>query len=75
VKKGRGKELLQLLKDFKDKVLKRDTAINAQFANSLPINLEKPKSQTGDKKKNWEESYFHMVPTIASAYHTFQISK
>ncbi|HMK25507.1 MAG TPA: gliding motility protein GldM [Chitinophagaceae bacterium] len=66
VKKGRGKELLQLLKDFKDKTLKRDTAINAQFANSLPINLDKPKSSTGDNKKNWEESYFHMVPTIAA---------
>jgi gliding motility-associated protein GldM len=66
VKKGRGKELLQLLKDFKDKVLKRDTAINAQFATSLPINTDKPKSTTGDKRKNWEESYFHMVPTIAA---------
>jgi gliding motility-associated protein GldM len=66
VNKGRGKELLQLLKDFKDKLLKRDTAISAAFANSLPINLEKPKSQTGDNKKNWEESYFHMVPTIAA---------
>ncbi len=66
VKKGRGKELLQLLKDYKDKLLKRDTAINAAFVNSLPINLEKPKSQTGDNKKSWEESYFHMVPTIAA---------
>jgi gliding motility-associated protein GldM len=66
VKKGRGKELLQLLIDFKDKVLKRDTAINAQFATSLPINTDKPKSTTGDNKKNWEESYFHMVPTIAA---------
>ena len=66
VKKGRGKELLQLLKDFKDKVLKRDTAINTAFATSLPINTDKPKSTTGDNKKNWEESYFHMVPTIAA---------
>jgi gliding motility-associated protein GldM len=66
VKKGRGKELLQLLKDFKEKLLKRDTAIGAAFATSLPINLDKPKSTTGDNKKNWEESYFHMVPTIAA---------
>ena len=66
VKKGKGKELLQLLTDFKNNVLKRDSAIGRAFATSLPINLDKPISQTGDKKKNWEESYFHMVPTIAA---------
>ncbi|MBI5857798.1 MAG: gliding motility protein GldM [Sphingobacteriales bacterium] len=66
VKKGKGKELLQLLTDFKNTVLKRDTAIGNAFANSLPINLDKPASQTGNNKKNWEESYFHMVPTIAA---------
>ncbi len=66
VKKGRGKELLQLLTEFKNNVLKRDSAIGREFATSLPINLDKPKSTTGDNKKNWEESYFHMVPTIAA---------
>jgi gliding motility-associated protein GldM len=65
IKNKKGPELLRILTEFKDKVLKRDSAIGNAFLNSLPINLEKPKSKTGDNKKNWEESYFHMVPTIA----------
>jgi gliding motility-associated protein GldM len=65
IKQKQGPELLKILTEFKDKVLKRDSAIGRAFLNSLPINLEIPESKTGGKKKNWEESYFHMVPTIA----------
>ncbi len=66
VKNGKGKELLKGLTEFRDNVLKRDSAIAGQFTNSLPINLETPVSTTGAKKKSWEETYFHMVPTIAA---------
>ncbi len=65
VKEGKGKQLLQVLTDFKKNVLGINDTIKTEFEKSLPINLEKPKSMTGDKK-NWEETYFHMVPTIAA---------
>ncbi len=65
VKNKKGQELLKALTEFRDNVLKRDSAIGNQFKNSLPINLEIPPTTTGGKKKTWEETYFHMVPTIA----------
>ncbi len=69
IKNGKGKQLLQVLNDFRSNVLKRDTAINAAYSSpsALPINTEIPPSQTGAKKnRTWEEAYFHMVPTIAA---------
>jgi gliding motility-associated protein GldM len=66
VKKGRGKELLQLLTDYRNNVLKRNPAIDSAFKTTLPINLAIPVSQTGSKNRSWEEAYFHMVPTIAA---------
>jgi gliding motility-associated protein GldM len=66
VDKGKGKELLQQLADFKNNVLKKvDPSIDSAFGTSLPINLEVPKTQ--DKSnKTWERAYFHMVPTVAA---------
>jgi gliding motility-associated protein GldM len=66
IDKGKGKELLKQLGDFKENVLKNvDPAIDSTFANSLPINLEVPKT---DSKSNntFERAYFHMVPTVAA---------
>ncbi|HSU28014.1 MAG TPA: gliding motility protein GldM [Chitinophagaceae bacterium] len=65
VDKGEGKKLLQTLTDYKKNVLDVDSSINTEFANSLPMNLEKPKTQN-KSNKSWESAYFHMVPTVAA---------
>jgi gliding motility-associated protein GldM len=65
VEKGAGKELLTRLTKYKADILKIAPEINTQFANSLPINLNKPK--TKNKGNNtWEAAYFRMVPTVAA---------
>jgi gliding motility-associated protein GldM len=66
VDKGKGKELLQQLADFKNNVLKKvDPSIDSAFGTSLPIDLEIPKTQS-KSNKTWERAYFHMVPTVAA---------
>ncbi|HVZ57455.1 MAG TPA: gliding motility protein GldM [Chitinophagaceae bacterium] len=65
VEKGAGKKLYQMLDEYKKKVLSVDPAINAEFQNSLPIDLTMPKTQ--NKGNNtWEAAYFRMVPTVAA---------
>lgn len=66
VKNKKGKELFQVLTDFRTNVLKANGKIDTAFRNSLPLNLETPKPQGGGRQKSWEETYFHMVPTIAA---------
>ena len=66
IKQGKGKQLLQMLTDFKKNVLGINDTIKTEFEKSLPVDLDKPKSLTGGDKKNWEETYFHMVPTVAA---------
>lgn len=65
IEKGEGKKLEKMLNDYKAAVLGIDPKINASFANSLPLNLEKPQSKN-KAGKTWEGAYFHMVPTVAS---------
>lgn len=65
VDKGEGKKLFNMLQDFKKNVLNVDPAINAQFQNSLPIDLSMPKTES-KSNRTWEEAYFHMVPTVAA---------
>jgi len=69
--KGNGKELYAQLSDFKTRLLGIDKDMAAQIGEKLPLNLEIPKSEagnraTGDKVKDWINSYFHMTPTIAA---------
>jgi gliding motility-associated protein GldM len=69
--KGNGKILYAKLEDFKKKLLAIDADMTAEIGNKLPLNLEIPKSaagniSTGDKTKDWINSYFHMTPTIAA---------
>ena len=65
VEKGNGKELLARLTKFKTDVLAVDPAIAQQFAKSIPVHLEKPR--TRNKGNNtWEAAYFRMVPTVAA---------
>ena len=65
VDKDGGKVLLQKLTDFKKNVLGINDTINAEFANSLPIDLTMPKTQN-KSNKTWQAAYFHMVPTVAA---------
>ncbi len=64
IEKGEGKKLEKMLADYKTAILKIDPSIDSAFKTSLPITLEKPKSQT-KAGKTWEGAYFHMVPTVA----------
>ncbi len=83
-KKGEGKKLYDKLGQFKKdmlailnpaefanepELLKDVTRQRAEFEKSLPINLQVPKSQTGNQLSNdakgWTTNYFHMTPTIA----------
>ena len=67
VDKGRGKDLLKILSQFKTDVVKVDTKIDSAFASGkdLPINLEIPKTES-KSNHTWERAYFHMVPTVAA---------
>jgi len=65
VEKGKGKELRARLEKYKADLLAVDPQIAAEFGKSLQIDLSAPPSQ--DKSnKTWEQSYFHMVPTVAA---------
>jgi gliding motility-associated protein GldM len=64
IKEGKAKELYNVLSSFKNNVLK-DSALKAEFQNSIPITLEMPKS-VNSNKKTWEESYFYMAPTVGA---------
>ncbi|MFM7672148.1 MAG: gliding motility protein GldM [Bacteroidota bacterium] len=64
IKSGKAKELYKILSDFKNNVLK-DSALRAEFENSLPISLDMPKSMNSNKK-SWEEAYFYMAPTVGA---------
>ncbi len=83
-KNGEGPKLYAKLGAFKTQMLnllnpaeyanepelqKDITKARADFLKSLPINLEVPKSQTGNQLSNdakgWTTNYFHMTPTVA----------
>jgi len=64
IEKGEGKKLENMLKQYRENILKIDRQIDSAFKTSLPISLEKPKSST-KAGKTWEGAYFHMVPTVA----------
>lgn len=64
--KGKGKELLQKLTDYKEQLLK-DSAFGKEFGNTLPLDLSVPKLQTpAGADDKWSYAYFHMTPTIAA---------
>ncbi len=66
--KEKGEEIRKKLETFKEQILNIDPKIKAEFANSLPLNLEIPKSSNKSSvgKDDWAFSYFHMTPTIAA---------
>jgi gliding motility-associated protein GldM len=69
--RGEGKNLYAALESFKKDILAIDPEISKDLAAKLPLNLEAPKSAsgnkpTGDKIKDWTNAYFHMSPTVAA---------
>ena len=64
VKDGDGKKLLAALTKYKTDVLGVDSAINAEFAKSLNIDVTTFPGNDG-KTRAWEVAYFNMVPTVA----------
>jgi gliding motility-associated protein GldM len=64
IEKGEGRKLEAKLKKYREDILAIDPSIDSAFSTELPINLEKPKSDSR-AGKTWEGAYFHMVPTVA----------
>jgi gliding motility-associated protein GldM len=67
-KQGEGEKLRLALEKYKQQLLAIDPEVGKQFAATLPINLEIPKSATGAKLGNvtWARAYFNMTPTVAA---------
>jgi gliding motility-associated protein GldM len=68
---GEGKNLYEALDNFKKNILAIDPEIAKSLGAKIPLNLETPRSlsgnkPTGDKHKDWTLSYFHMTPTVAA---------
>lgn len=63
---GKGAQLLNDLKGFKEGLLNIDPEIKTEFATKLPIDLSVPPSTTGGGENSWEYNYFHMTPTVAA---------
>lgn len=65
--KGKGKELLQKLTEFKTTIIAVDPEAKTKFESTLPLDLSVPQSKTGASKNyTWTTAYFHMTPTIAA---------
>ena len=65
VKEGKGKQLYDMLKRYKENVFGIDPKIQQQFETSFQVTLDPPKSQNSNKK-TWEEGYFYMAPTVGA---------
>ena len=65
VKEGKGKQLYEVLKRYKENVLGTDSLILKNFENSFQVNLDPPKAMNS-QKKTWEEAYFYMAPAIGA---------
>jgi len=66
---SKGQDLLKKLAQFKKDLAILDPSIEKEVIPSLPLDLNVPKSYSKNNdtsKKNWDYSYFHMTPTIAS---------
>lgn len=64
--KGKGKELFERLKKFKEDLLSIDTSIRTDVGPTLPLDLSIPPSNNQASKNDWAYGYFHMTPSVAS---------
>lgn len=61
--KGKGKELFDKLKNFKEQLLAIDPEMTAAIGTNLPLSL--PDAKTEKDKEEWAYTFFHMTPTVA----------
>ena len=62
---GKGPELEERLKTFKQAMLDIHPEIKTQFEKTLPVDFEPPLGMEGTKK-SFTSAYFHMTPTVAA---------
>lgn len=61
--KGKGKELFDKMKSFKEQLLAIDPEMAAAIGANLPLSL--PETKTEKDKEEWAYTFFHMTPTVA----------
>jgi len=64
--KGKGKELFEKLKAYKDQLLSIDPDMKKEIEVGLPLDLTIPPTSSEAGKSDWSYAYFHMTPTIAA---------
>ncbi len=64
--KGKGKELLAKLQQFKDQLMAIDPDIKKDVGPNLPLDLSIPPTHNEGGKDDWSFTYFHMTPSIAA---------
>ena len=70
--KGKGKELYDRLKNFKEQLLAIDPEMKKDIGSNLPLDLPEVKSEKD--KEEWAYTFFHMTPTVAVDYMTLRIA-
>lgn len=66
IKEKKGQQLYDMLAKYQNDIFAIDDTIKTKFTRDpLQVDLRMPKLQK-NSKKNWEEAYFHMVPTVAA---------
>jgi gliding motility-associated protein GldM len=64
--KGKGKELFEKLKAYKEQLLAIDADMKKEIEVGLPLDLTIPPTSSEAGKSDWSYAYFHMTPTIAA---------
>jgi hypothetical protein len=64
--KGKGKELFEKLKAYKEQLLSIDPDMKKEIEVGLPLDLTIPPTSSEAGKSDWAYAYFHMTPTIAA---------
>ena len=64
--KGKGKELFEKLKAYKEQLLSIDPEMKKEIEVGLPLDLTIPPTSSEAGKNDWAYAYFHMTPTIAA---------
>jgi gliding motility-associated protein GldM len=64
--KGKGKELFEKLKAYKEQLLSIDPEMKKEIEVGLPLDLSIPPTASEAGKNDWSYAYFHMTPSIAA---------
>ena len=64
--KGKGKELFEKLKAYKEQLLSIDPEMKKEIEVGLPLDLTIPPTNSEAGKSDWSYAYFHMTPSIAA---------